>query len=185
VVNIKNSKSTFATVFKNTITNTLIIPIENQKGFDSCVLLNISDTKLIFYLQMKIGKTSKSRLKVVANTVFQTIKTHVEVNNENKNDVYDEVINFKNVYIVYYDWTAEDASLKITKEFLLKEAEKKNISNEDSIYLEYTQKYIGNYFSNIHFVDHFQLKEWLNPTFLPFPTLLTNIGVNNDDKNDD
>ena len=187
VVNVKNLKSTFATVFNNTINNTLIIPIENQKGFDSCVVLHLADddTKLIFYSQMKIGKTSKLRLKIVANTVFQTIKTHIEVNKEIKNDVLNSDIDFENVHIVYYDWGADDASLKITKEDLLKEVEKKNISNDDRIYLENTKKYIGIYFTNIHFVDYFQLKEWLNPTFLPFPILLTNIGVNNNENNDD
>jgi broad-specificity NMP kinase len=229
VVSVKNLNTTFATVLLNNTktTNILIIPnIENQTGFDSCVVLHVANTKLIFYLQMKIGKTSNTKLKTnISNAIFQVIKTHIEVKKENKNDVLindnnddfdfhnnneinnnkndvlidDDNFDLNNVHIVYYNWDADDddddvsSMKKITKQDLLTEteAEKKNkynsYSQHDLVYLKYTQKFIEKYFfTNIHFVDHFQLKEWLNPSFLPFPILLTNIGVNNNNKiNDD
>jgi hypothetical protein len=119
-------KSTFATVFNNTIiTNILIIPIiENQKGFESCVVLYYADIKLIFYLQMKIAKTSNtSRLKAVANTIYQTIKNHIEDMIENKNADQIVDINFENINIAYYDWS-DDENINIMQEEIITEIKK-------------------------------------------------------------
>ena len=49
---------------------------------------------------------------------------------------------------------------------------------------ELVQRYLSQHWGNVHIVGRERLQQWLLPTLLPFPVLLTGMGINLDPEAD-
>lgn len=148
----------------------VIIPPMNHSGYDAIV--SIADPISIqLYLQMKIKKPQNQTLSnIVAKLVANGLQHHLSRPPSS--------INLSNIFCIVYIWDKLNTTT-VTKEAI--QAELVNVtSSMDNCHSQLNKtidSYLNNNFNNIKFVDRDQLEAWLLPSLIPFPRLLTNIGI--------
>ncbi len=171
----------------------------NQPGYDSRVDLNVDsrgplERPMRFYVQDKIqtptGKESAEGVwdEILGNMVVNNLLDHMELSPS----VTAADASLAEVFMVPYNWgeTGEEMVGAVDRDTVTTQALKKVerlsekqlevIKVKGSNVYEFSslvQLYLSQHWGNVQMVGRERLQSWLLPTLLPFPLLITGIGI--------
>ena len=176
----------------------------NQPGFDSRVDLKKTNIRILerplrFYVQAKIQKPGNNKSaegvgvgvwdEILAKMVVHNLLDHVELSAS----VAAADASLPEVFMVLYNWgeTGEEMVRDVDRGNVAMQALKKvaTLSKEQLKVVidvkgstvedisDLVQRYLSQHWGNVQMVGREGLQPWLLPTLLPFPVLLTGIGI--------
>ena len=129
--------------------------------------------KLHFYFQMKVGMPHKRLEDVMASLICFNV-LHYLISSNNLNDLH----------MVVYIWNLQPVDKAAMQSVVVAAAMKKAmniiLTGKSTTFIpesfeQQVKVYTENHWDNIHLVSKNKLKDWLSPSFSPFPMLLAEI----------
>jgi hypothetical protein len=167
--------------------NTLFVPLPGTSGFDSLVMLYIKSKPRLFYNQVKIDiPKNKPFEQLVCDMICYNLLHYFNtICNSDKKKV-----SLEDVHMIIYNWGEEDGRDKLSSmnKTMCNDAISKKFNNikdfpgsKNKALRKLVNEYVDNHIgSNVHVVGRRVLKDWILPSFIPFPVLFTELGF--DDK---
>ena len=158
--------------------NVLLIPRDGQAGFDGLVLLD-GQVPSRWYTHMKLSRPSKPLAAVLSSVICQCLLDHSQRSAS---------IALGEVHIVVYIWedtepswgsVTQDSVIPLisdqVQQMLNTSAGVRTSPGGGGFNLKYVMDYVTNHWCNIHIVGEKGLREWLPPSFIPFPILFARV----------